>query len=202
MAGAVVVLAVARNCQIAIDRDVVFRLPFERAAMKALPFEPGHPFQIILQALAGNIAQDPVKSSAFHIGGGVQSIPTEQRKRRSSSILPFCQLHVKFWLALYSVATLSRLRTGDFPGVVVTFRLAGADDGIALGCVRDGGRQGQGQRDQARLETEVQGFKESSPTKVETPHPQIPQSVTSLQPAAKFKSRARELSFFRGPSGP
>ena len=45
MAGAVVVLATARDRQIAVDGQVVFRLAPQRPAIEPLPFEPGRPLQ-------------------------------------------------------------------------------------------------------------------------------------------------------------
>src|SRR5207249_3241786 len=56
VAGAIVVLAIARDCEVAIDGDIVLRLARERRAMKALPAQTRRPFQIMLEALANNVA--------------------------------------------------------------------------------------------------------------------------------------------------
>ena len=65
MSGAVVILAIAGDGEVAIDREIVLRFPGEGAAGEALAFEPRRPFIIQLEALAKDVADDPIKSSTF-----------------------------------------------------------------------------------------------------------------------------------------
>src|ERR1035437_8758465 len=96
MAGAVVVLAIAGDRQIAVDGQVVIRLTPERPAVKPLAFEPGRPFEIPLQRFAQKVADDPVKSSKLHSGKSLPSVRQAHRKRSTCSTMPFCRLAVKW----------------------------------------------------------------------------------------------------------
>ena len=80
MAGAVVVLATARDREVAVNGEVVFGLAAERAAIESLPSEPGGPLQPIPHDLADKVADYPIKSSALHSGQGFRSLPTAEGK--------------------------------------------------------------------------------------------------------------------------
>src|SRR5436190_15870101 len=70
---AIVILAIARNCQIAVYCNIIFRLAGQGGAVKPLAAKFRGGFQVKLQPLANNVADEPIKSSLFHAASALVS---------------------------------------------------------------------------------------------------------------------------------
>src|ERR1035441_10807826 len=74
MARAVVVLASARNRQVAVNGEIVFGFAPQRPAVEPLPLQADRPLQVAPHDLANEVAGEPIESSALHCGKGSRPV--------------------------------------------------------------------------------------------------------------------------------